>query len=184
MRVIFAGLVALSAMASTSGLSAQKPLTAGAEATVTATIQSIDSTNRLIMLKFDDGDVETLVAGPEVKRFDELKLGDRVTFRYRESVVVQVRKPGTATGTGAVLSEAVTRGAGARPSATMAQQIKALVTVTAVDMAVPSITVRTEDGSSVSYKVEDKKNLEGVAVGDRIEIAFTRALMVSVADAK
>jgi len=36
----------------------------------------------------------------------------------------------------------------------------------------------------VTYHVEDKNNLEGVRVGDRIEITFTRALMISVADAK
>ena len=66
----------------------------------------------------------------------------------------------------------------------VAQQVTATVTVEAIDPAIPSITVKTEDGNRVTHKVQDKKNLEGVAVGDRLEITFTRALMISVADAK
>ena len=37
-------------------------------------------TNLLVTLRHDDGEVETVVAGPEVKRFDALKVGDAVTF--------------------------------------------------------------------------------------------------------
>jgi Cu/Ag efflux protein CusF len=44
--------------------------------------------------------------------------------------------------------------------------------------------VKTDDGSRVTYHVENKNNLEGVKVGDRIEITFTRALMITVADSK
>ncbi len=32
----------------------------------------------------------------------------------------------------------------------------------------------------MSFKVEDKKNLEGVKVGDRVDITYTAALMVTV----
>jgi Cu/Ag efflux protein CusF len=66
----------------------------------------------------------------------------------------------------------------------MAQQVTATVTVEAIDPALPSITVKTDDGSQVTYHVQNKNNLEGVEVGDRIEITFTRALMISVADGK
>jgi Cu/Ag efflux protein CusF len=45
---------------------------------------------------------------------------------------------------------------------------------------VPSVTVRTEDGRKMSFKVENAKNLEGVKVGDRVEITYTQALAISV----
>ena len=46
------------------------------------------------MLKGKDGDTQTIYAGPEVKRFDELKVGDTITFRYYESMAYVIRKPG------------------------------------------------------------------------------------------
>ena len=36
----------------------------------------------------------TTVAGPEIKRFAEVKIGDKVTAKYYENVIVRVKKPG------------------------------------------------------------------------------------------
>jgi Cu/Ag efflux protein CusF len=161
----------------------QKPVGATPIATVTATIKAIDSTNRLVTLAFEDGTVDTVTAGPEVRRFSELKVGDKVTFQYQESAIVQLRKPGDVTPASSA-TQGITRTAGAKPGGTMAQQLTARVTVEAIDAAVPSITVKADDGRHVTYHVEDKKNLEGVKAGDRLDITLTRALMVSVANGK
>jgi Cu/Ag efflux protein CusF len=58
------------------------------------------------------------------------------------------------------------------------------VTVKAVDMNAPSITVTTQDGRTMTRKIEDKKNLEGVKPGDRIDITYTQAVVVSAEAAK
>jgi hypothetical protein len=58
------------------------------------------------------------------------------------------------------------------------------VTVNSVDMAVPSITVSTANGRVITRKVDDKKNLEGVKAGDRIEITYTQAVVTAVEEAK
>jgi ribosomal 50S subunit-recycling heat shock protein len=115
-----------------------------------------------------------------VKRFDELKVGDTVTFRYQESMAYAIRKPGQPSGLPTQTGPTVTRGTGAKPGGTLAQQETATVTVKAIDMKVPSITVLTEDGRKVSFKVDQKKNLEGVKVGDKVEITYTEAIMISV----
>ena len=44
----------------------------------------------------------------------------------------------------------------------------------------PSITVLTEDGRTVSFKVEDKNNLKDVKPGDKVEVTYTEAVMISV----
>ena len=56
----------------------------------------------------------------------------------------------------------------------------ATVVVKAIDMQAPSITVQTEDKRTVSFKVEDKKNLKDVKAGDKVEITYTEAVMISV----
>ena len=71
-----------------------------------------------------------------------------------------------------------------RPSGAVTQQKKATVTVEAIDPAAPSVTVKSADGHSMTALVENKKNLEGLKVGDKIEITFTEALMITVEPGK
>jgi hypothetical protein len=165
---------------------AQTPVTKTKSVTATATIQAIDSTTRSITLRDETGVEDRYVAGPEVTRFNELKVGDTVKMTYYESVFLQVRKAGGAAGTtgakpaDATLDAAVTRGKGALPGVTAAVQEKMTVTVKAIDPALPSLTVTTPDGRTITRKIEDKKNLEGIAVGDLIDVTYTRALLTSV----
>ena len=144
-----------------------------------ATIQAIDSTSRSLTLRNEKGEEDTFQVGPEMKRFDELKVGDKVKVTYNESIVFQVRKPGDkppATGDTAGYSA----GKGKLPAGTLGAQQRTTVTVKAIDPKAPSITVVTEDGRTVTRRIEDPKNLEGVKVGDRIDITYTQALLVSI----
>ena len=158
---------------------AQKPVTDGDVVEMTAEIVAIDHDARLITLEDKDGESETIFAGPEVKRFDELKVGDKVTFRYYESLVTSIRKPGEAA-PAATGAPTLVRGTGPKPSATMSQQAAATVTITELDPKVGSVTVKTEEGKTMSFKVDDKKNLKDVKVGDRVDITYTAAVMITV----
>jgi Cu/Ag efflux protein CusF len=159
---------------------AQQPVTHSAAVEATATIVAIDHTSRLVTLKGKDGETETIYAGPEVKRFDELKVGDTISFRYEESVVYKLRKPGEAASAPGSEDAKIARGTGPRPGATVSKTETETVTIKAVDLKVPSLTVLTSDGRTVGMKVANRKNLEGVKVGDKVEITYTEALMVSV----
>ena len=149
----------------------------------TATIQGIDKANRLVTLKDESGAEDTMQVGPDMKRFDELKVGDKVRVTYYESLVLQVRKPGD-PGTTAGDAAKITKGTGASPSATLSRQQTTSVDVMAIDQKLPSITVKTADGRTVTRKVEDRKNLEGVKVGDKIDITYTQAAILSVEPVK
>jgi Cu/Ag efflux protein CusF len=177
---MLAVLAALAAVPAAAAF-AQKPVTLTDGVEVTAKIDAIDHTERLVTLKDKDGSSETIYAGPEVKRFDELKVGDTVTFRYIESVVYQIRKPGQAATAPAASGEAkIVRGTGPRPGGTASRQETITVEVKAIDPKAPSVTVLTPDKRTVSMKVEDKKNLQGLAVGDKVEITYTEAFVISV----
>jgi Cu/Ag efflux protein CusF len=159
--------------------SAQQPVQQAGDVSKTATITAIDHTNRVVTLKDDKGNVEDIACGPEVKRFDELKVGDTVTFSYHAAVVYEIAKPGAA-GASTPDSTSAVRGQGPKPSGAYTRQQKVTVTVEAIDPAVPSITVRAPNGNSLSAQVKDKKNIEGVKVGDKIDITYTQAMMITV----
>lgn len=160
-------------------ISAQQKVEQSGNISKSATIVAIDHAKRTVTLKDANGNVEDVHAGPEIRRFDELKVGDTVTFSYHAAVVYQILKPGTTAGPAQGAVSAV-RGQGTKPSGAVTQQVQATVTIEAIDPAIPSIKVRTADGHSMSAKVEDKKNIEGVKVGDKVTVTFTEALMITV----
>ena len=172
-------VLAVLAASATAAL-AQEPVTRTEAIEMTATIEAIDKDLRLVTLKDKDGVLDTVYAGPEVKRFNELKVGDTITMRYYESIAFVIRKPGQAASAPASTDTKVTRGTGSRPSGTVSKQETATVTIKAIDAKVPSVTVLTEDGRTASFRVDNKKHLEGVAVGDKVEVTYTKAAMVSV----
>ena len=150
--------------------------------TATATITAIDSTTRSVTLRNDKGEEDTFTAGPDVTRFNQLKVGDKIRLTYYESLVLQLRKPGDAS---SASSDAIAAGrTKAVPGGAVGVQQTRTVTVKAVDKSVPSITVTTPDGRTVTRKVEDKKNIEGLSAGDQIDITYRRALLTEIQRAK
>src|ERR1700752_1998702 len=95
---------------------ARQTVTKSESVSATATIQAIDKTNRIVTLKDEKGAEDSMIVGPAMKRFDELKVGDKVKVTYTESLVLQVRKPGDA-GKPAGDTATATKGTGASPSA-------------------------------------------------------------------
>ena len=170
--------LSLSAASVATHAQAPKPVTQAAEVSTVATIEAIDTASRAVVLKLEDGTTDTIYCGPDVQRFNELKVGDKVNFTYRESVVYAIAKPGAAV----PLAEAkLERNAPtATPGGSLTQSMTATVTVLAIDAKVPSITIKSDDGRTMSSKVRDKKNLEGVKVGDKVQITYTQALAIGV----
>ena len=146
--------------------------------TATGTIEAIEKTTRTVTVKNEDGTYDTLHAPDDMKRFSELKVGDKITATYYSSLIVRLKKPGEA----AVNTEEakVTPGSGARPAGTAAVQRTITATITAIDMSVPSITVQGPNGWTYSRKVQDKKALAQVKVGDRLDITWNDAVLISV----
>ena len=178
MKKIVLVLAMMCGLASLALAQGAKPVTQGEMVSTTSVITAIDSGNRLVTLKNEDGTTDVIYCGPEVKRFDALKVGDKVTFRYHESVVYNITKTTDTTPT--VSLPQIVRNASGKPGATISQQATAVVTVAAIDPKIPSVTIATSDGNKMSFKVENKKNIEGIKTGDKVQITYTQALAVSV----
>ena len=160
------------------GLGAQSKTLTGETVTVTATVEAINASTRTLTLKGPKGNYVDVEAGPDVKRFDEIKVGDKITAKYYENLVVRLQQPGEkAKNTDA---DAVTPGAGARPGGTVANQRTITATITEIDPKVPSITFTGPNNWKYSSKVEDKAALAKVKVGDKVDITWTAAMLISL----
>ena len=89
-----AAAFAANAAAQTSAVkSSSQPGKTSVEQTVdvTATIIAIDRTTRDITLKGPQGNWIVVTAGPEVKNFDQINVGDKVHARYIEVLVLELK---------------------------------------------------------------------------------------------
>ena len=173
-----AGLVSLFAgTAWAQDRTMNKTLT-GEQKTVTATVEAIERSTRLVTLKEQNGEYTEITVPRDVTRFDTLKVGDKVTAKYYENIVLRLKQPGeksTDTDTAAL-----TPGTGAKAGATAAMQRTITATITRIDPKVPSISFSGPNGWKYSSRVEDKAALAKVKVGDRLDITWTTAVLISV----
>ncbi len=150
--------------------------------TATATVEAIERNTRLLTLKEENGQYTELTVPADVKRFDTLNIGDTITVKYYENIVLRLKQPGEQavdTDTGAV-----TPTTGAEPGGTAAHQRTITATITQIDPNVPSITFTGPNGWKYSSRVEDKEALQKVKVGDRLDITWTTAALISIEPAK
>jgi Cu/Ag efflux protein CusF len=178
--VVLAALI-LTVPVARSATAQTKTLT-GETKTVTATVEAIEASTRTVTFKLPDGTYTMKVAPPDMTRFSELKVGDTVTARYYENVVVRLKKPGESDVASA--SKATTPSGQESPGGTRAKQMTLTATITAIDPSVPSITFTGPHGYKYSSKVQDTEALGKVKVGDKVDIVWTEAMLVSVEPAK
>jgi Cu/Ag efflux protein CusF len=174
-------VTAAAALTVTASLAAQTKTITGATETVTATVEAIEKGTRQVYLKKPDGKYEVVYVPEEVKRFDSLKVGDKITARYYQNVVLRVQQPGAKPVDES--SRAVTP-APSGTAGTAARQRTITATITAIDPKVPSITFTGPKDWTYSTRVEDKAALAKVKVGDKVDITWTDAVMVTVEDPK
>jgi len=150
-----------------------------ASTTVTATVTKIDQATREVTVKTEDGEEFSFVAGDNVKNLAQVKVGDVVTAKYAEALAYEVKKGGTAVAP----ATAVAAGAaalGEMPAGAVARQTTVTVLITAIDTKAPSVTFQGAGGKTKTIKVLHPEKLEGVKVGDTVEITYTEALAISV----
>jgi len=164
--------------AATAVAGAQVKTLPGEMKTETATVEAIDHGRREVTLKEANGLYSTVMVPADNKKFDTIKVGDKVTARYYDNVVIRVKHPGekdTDKDTAAV-----TAGSSGKAGGTAATQRTITATITQIDMKVPSITFTGPNNWKYSSKVQDKEALAQVKVGDKVDIVWTEAVMISL----
>jgi len=147
--------------------------------TVTAKVTKIDQKTRKVTIKTDDGKEYSFIAGDNVKNLAQVKKGDIITAVYTEAIAYQVRKHNKETGV--EVTDAVgSAKAGAKPAGAVVQQTTVAVTITAIDPTIPTVTFKGPQGNVRTIKIKDPSKIQGVKVGDVVDITYTEALAVKV----
>jgi hypothetical protein len=179
MKRLVVGLIAAAGLVAMAHPAVAQSKTVSSEMrTETGTIEAIDAASRTLTIKKADGTFVTTVAAPDIKRFDELKMGDTINVRYYDNVIIRVKQPGESEVISGV--KGTTGSEQVLPGGTRAKQVTITATITDIDPAAPSITFTGPNGWKYSSKVQDTEALAKVKVGDKVDIVWTEAMLVSV----
>jgi Cu/Ag efflux protein CusF len=179
MKRLVVGIVAAAVLVSMARTAMAQAKTVTSEMRVeTGTVEAIDALNRMVTLKKSDGTFVTVVAGPDITRFGEVKVGDKVTARFYENLVVRLKHPGESEVDSKIKS--TTPAEQTLPGGTKASQRTITATITAIDPNLPSITFTGPNGWTYTSKVQDTAALAKVKVGDKVDIVWTEAMLVAL----
>ena len=141
-------------------------------------ITAIDAENRRITLLGGGGRILTLVAGPEVKNFAQLKVDDIVKLEYLQSLALELKKGGKALRERVESNDAVSAKPGEAPAGAQAKTVQVIADVTAVNKKSGMVTLRGPE-RTVDLKVKDKEILKQIAVGDQVEVTYIEAVAIA-----
>ena len=140
-----------------------------------ATITAIDVPARLVTLKGQDGDIFEVVAGPEIRNFDTLQVGDVVVATYTESLALEIAAPGQAApGVSGSVSGTSTPG-----HPTLGRQVTATFKIDAVDAKANKVTLSDGAGRSRTIDVlhpQVRERLKTLKPGDMAVITYAESL--------
>ena len=160
---------------------ASEPGKAAAMDTVklTAGVAAIDKATRTVTLKTAKGKKLDVVAGPEVKNFDQIKVGDQLVVQYAQALTLEVKKGGGVRESTQDAGSAQAK-AGEKPAAAKAHQVTIVADVIAVDPKNMTITVKGPKGKVVDLRVNNPDHFKVVKKGDQIEAVYVEAVAISV----
>jgi hypothetical protein len=147
---------------------------------LSAQVISINKATRTLTLKGERGNVVEIVAGDEVRNFDQIKVGDSVVARYLEALTLELKKTRVAAGEPTVSEELGRAKAGERPAVAGAVTITGIADVVAVDPARSTISLKGPQGNVVVLDVRNPDQFKVVKVGDQVEVTYTEAVALSV----
>lgn len=151
-------------------------------AEIQGTITEINKETRDITLIGSKGELHTINAGEEVKRFDEIEVGDVVTFDFYRYMKAEFRKP-TAEELAeplVVLAEAEKAGLDMEPGAAIGAVVKAVVTIQAINLPFMYVNIQGPRGNFTTIQMEDKELIQKLHVGQVVIMTYAEAVAISL----
>jgi hypothetical protein len=177
-------VVALATLSAAPVLAADQGKPAGtmsASATRTATVTKIDKKDRWVTLKLADGTLVDVQAGPAVKNFDQIKVGDQVVAEREDTVTIEVLPAGQAAPNVTGGTSVVTAPKGAKPMGVMVDTTVVSGEVTAIDYDKRAVTLRGPAGNSRTIEVgPEVKKFNAVKKGDNVVLTLKTATSIEV----
>jgi len=149
---------------------------------IQATVQAIDHMKREVTLMGPNGNIVTVDVDEDVKRLNEVKVGDVVATEYWVYLRAEFRDP-TADELKVPLIAVEEGGeapSGMAPSAAVGAIVKAVVTIEIINLPAMVVTVKGPRGRYVSVAVENQEIIKELNVGEVVIMTYAEAMAISL----
>lgn len=151
--------------------------------TLSAKVTKIDKATHTLTLLNDRNETRVLQVDPAlVKNFNNIKVGDNVVIREKQSLALALEKDmakkDRPTEVGAMTAE--TAPPGAKPGMVAKESERVRAEIVRIDKPNMLVTLKGPRGNIVNILGKDPKIIEGLKVGDKVWATYTKAIAISV----
>jgi Cu/Ag efflux protein CusF len=146
------------------------------------TVKAINADTRELTLMDTNGNLATVTAGEEVKRFDEIAVNDVLKFDYYTYMKAEFREP-TAEEIAeplVVIAEGGKAPEGVDPAAAVGAVVKAVVSIEVLNRPNMTATVKGPRGNYVTIQMEDEALIKELKIGEVLILIYAEAVAVSL----
>ena len=143
-------------------------------------VVKIDKKTRSITFKNKEGESK-FVAGPEIKNFDQIKKGDRLSVSYELAVAIELIKTKSDGVRSKVETNTVTTSkANEKPSETIANKTTITADIVEVNRDKKLVSVKGPSGKVTTVTVKNPALLADVNVGEQVKVIYYDAMAASI----
>jgi hypothetical protein len=148
------------------------------------TVTKIDKKTRTIFFKNSEGESK-FVAGPEIKNFDQIKNGDRLSVTYEIAVAIElIKTKSDGIRSKVETSTELTSKSGEKPSRTISNTTTIIADIINVDRAKKLVSVKGPSGKVTVVTVKNPLLLADVNVGEQVRVIYFDAMAGSITTPK
>lgn len=160
-----------------------KPAEISNEFTAAAQVVAVAPAERRVTLRREDGSQFEVVCGESVRNFAQIKVGNTLRVRYRETLAASLCEPGARIDEvqGAIL--AARARPGEKPGAGAGAAISLRVKIESIDLAREIVTFSLGSGELVARRIQTPQGREfirGLKIGDIVQLDVTSALALTI----
>ncbi len=143
-----------------------------------------DKKTRTITFKNNEGESKFL-AGPEIKNFDQIKKGDRLSVTYQLAVAIELIKTKSDGVRSKVETNTVTTSkANEKPAETIANKTTIIADIVEVNREKKLVSVKGPSGKITTVAVKNPALLADVNIGEQVKVIYYDAMAASITSPK
>lgn len=149
-------------------------------------VKDINFEKREFTIEDSETNQTILTASEDIKRFDEIRIGDFIRAEYLTFLQVEFREPTAEEKENPleVIVEASKAPAEVDPAGKVGAVIKAVVKITAINFKTKMVTIKGPRGNSMTLPVEDDAVLEKLQAGQVVIMTYAEAVALSLEKVK
>jgi hypothetical protein len=133
-------------------------------------VTKIDGKNRVVTFKNKDGELD-IVAGPEVKNFAQIKVGDSLHIAYKLPVAIEFEK---------IKNNPINT----KSNIAKLNIVKNSASIVSIDKGKQILTLKESQGNVLNLKIENPTLLKGISVNDRVNVIYAQPIAFKMSPIK